>query len=615
MNLLFSLYISISIFVSLTSQQSSNINNIVFDLADLTIDYETDNGVIHLEAFKSSLNDLIIDQNSSDKFGQLNWLSIGYPKHVLILNRQKAYSLFSLKQEGFDISVDMLTNSYRNLFINVVKRKYNLEVKPEQIVNLIPAKFECQLVFYDDEGDKILINGKVTQLTSFPLKVSFMSPLRSKERYAFEQRLKREGDNIDLDIVCEIYSQGKAYRQNTFIITGNQINQLGLIDEIFGNGNEAYVTRSQISSISSTLYQQLNIIEDYQMPETEFSDKFKDDFIKQTSFSIDQYVSIEQAFAQISKYDFSDDIKPNIIQQELNRLFVINKSGNKEILTLNQSQYEKINEQSTNNRAGSGSGSFFGIKLGGSANFATTQGKEWEKLGTSFFNQLREMNNYGQNEVEWIRVGEIVQAKSIKVSKLGRSFFSKNLVFSRIKREYYDAPFKRVFTLNTNSKLYQSQVIIENSHRLNKVEEVFGKLESFSDASNSRIDQLEKDVKKNKENLVNIQNIQIDQSKLQETRISKHDSLENRFNQLKSEVNSVLDTVNNQNSQIYLRAKGCRICFREIEGSSQCQQNRHTCTGYTSVGSTSSGWTAPFRDDTDNRGGGCTYQWIVECYY
>jgi len=53
----------------------------------------------------------------------------------------------------------------------------------------------------------------------------------------------------------------------------------------------------------------------------------------------------------------------------------------------------------------------------------------------------------------------------------------------------------------------------------------------------------------------------------------------------------------------------CRLCFREIEGSSQCQRSRSSCSGW----STSPSWTAPFRDDTDGRGGGCTYQWRIEC--
>ncbi|CAM4786455.1 unnamed protein product [Rotaria magnacalcarata] len=53
----------------------------------------------------------------------------------------------------------------------------------------------------------------------------------------------------------------------------------------------------------------------------------------------------------------------------------------------------------------------------------------------------------------------------------------------------------------------------------------------------------------------------------------------------------------------------CRICFQETEGSSQCQGHRHSCSGW----SIHPEWTLPFRDDTDNRPGGCFYQWKLEC--
>lgn len=56
----------------------------------------------------------------------------------------------------------------------------------------------------------------------------------------------------------------------------------------------------------------------------------------------------------------------------------------------------------------------------------------------------------------------------------------------------------------------------------------------------------------------------------------------------------------------------CRICFRETEGGIQCQRNRASCSGWSEVGSTGA-WTQPFRDDTDNRSGGCVYQWRLEC--
>ena len=53
----------------------------------------------------------------------------------------------------------------------------------------------------------------------------------------------------------------------------------------------------------------------------------------------------------------------------------------------------------------------------------------------------------------------------------------------------------------------------------------------------------------------------------------------------------------------------CRICFRETEGTVACQGNRFACSGWSKEPS----WSAQFRDDTDNRAGGCTYQWRLEC--
>lgn len=56
----------------------------------------------------------------------------------------------------------------------------------------------------------------------------------------------------------------------------------------------------------------------------------------------------------------------------------------------------------------------------------------------------------------------------------------------------------------------------------------------------------------------------------------------------------------------------CRVCFQEVEGSSQCQDARSSCSGWSS--SQESGeWSLPFRDDTDDREGGCRYQWKLEC--
>ena len=56
---------------------------------------------------------------------------------------------------------------------------------------------------------------------------------------------------------------------------------------------------------------------------------------------------------------------------------------------------------------------------------------------------------------------------------------------------------------------------------------------------------------------------------------------------------------------------GCRVCFKETESSSQCQGNRQRCSGWSEEENPE--WTLPFRDDTDNRGGGCAYYWYLDC--
>ena len=56
----------------------------------------------------------------------------------------------------------------------------------------------------------------------------------------------------------------------------------------------------------------------------------------------------------------------------------------------------------------------------------------------------------------------------------------------------------------------------------------------------------------------------------------------------------------------------CQICFKETENSDQCQGQRSSCSDWSGPGSPPA-WTAPFRDDTDRRRGGCTYQWSIQC--
>ena len=154
--LLFNL-LGMLLWIHQSKQQSSAVqsNNIVFDLADLSEDYESDAEWISLEAFKSTKNDVIIKEGDASKYGQLNWLSIGFPRLVPFQERNRNSSefkpkLFMFDSEGFSVGIEMLTNEHREHLSRIVLRKYKIPVAKVQIVSLIPSMFECIFIMYDN---------------------------------------------------------------------------------------------------------------------------------------------------------------------------------------------------------------------------------------------------------------------------------------------------------------------------------------------------------------------------------------------------------------------------------------------------------------------------------
>lgn len=63
--------------------------------------------------------------------------------------------------------------------------------------------------------------------------------------------------------------------------------------------------------------------------------------------------------------------------------------------------------------------------------------------------QLKDLNNYSKNIIEYSFDGDIIIPKSIHVCKLQSNLFNTNLTFSRIKNVYYEAAFDETYTFNT----------------------------------------------------------------------------------------------------------------------------------------------------------------------
>ncbi len=238
-------------------------DNIDFHTADLILDTSENVLNIRIEAFKSSLNDEIIKEGNPSKYGQLNWFSIDYPK--LEINSKTNSCLFDINSLGFSIRVQMLTGEHKSKFLELLKKKYGIEVNSRQILNLVPSKLECKAEFFSDEDEELhLITGKVNNFQEFPLRVEFKAPKKQQSVIGYNQRrlydkfIKNETNILNLQFNCELNANMNETKQN-YLIKESFIS----IYDLFGDIDEVYVTRNQIQKLIPHIYIDLNIQEEF----------------------------------------------------------------------------------------------------------------------------------------------------------------------------------------------------------------------------------------------------------------------------------------------------------------------------------------------------------------
>jgi len=229
---------------------------------------------------------------------------------------------------------------------------------------------------------------------------------------------------------------------------------------LFGPANEVYVNRSQLTELSNEVYSYFDIIENYQIEQDKFSSAFVESLILLTGENSFRHVSFEDALSSLSKYslDISGDIKPDQIKNEISKLFKVDKTGNKSHIVFDDKYYNELDKQSKSSGSSSGSVSvfkLFGAK--GSRSYANDHKEHWIKNETHLDDQLKELNNYSKDIIEYEFDGDKIIPKSINVCKLQSSLFKKNLFFSRIKKFYSEADFNKEFTLETHK--YRTKVV------------------------------------------------------------------------------------------------------------------------------------------------------------
>ena len=414
---------------------------IEFNFPVLIAIYKT--GILsQIEAFKSTLNDKILHESDNDvlKYRQLNWYSIGFPVFVPVSEK-----LFTFTPEGFYAHVNMLTNSHRLMFKEMIKRKYNIEVSNNQIGNIPLELFECSIFLFDESTNaKYLINGQVKDFRQFPLKLQFDFSINTKERGIFEKRFSNQSTDLEpfgMSFECKIASKGRKYEQNILKIN---LDQLFILNKLFGESTEdtIFVNHEQMIRLASDLYTQLDIMCEYQMSEYQFSTIFIQDFIRQTSTGFFEFVPFNEALRSLSQYGFTDNFAENL----LNKLFTINVINEQEQIVINLEHLSKFDNEGT----GIGESSdfkFFRVKA--TYNHVKERIDDWIKSKLNLNDQLKEMNEYTDSDIMWHCNGTQIEPKSLKVARLNRDAFNKTLIFNRIRRVSIESPFQTNIVLNT----------------------------------------------------------------------------------------------------------------------------------------------------------------------
>ena len=127
---------------------SSSSEDYIFSLPDIITDFRNDKGhKIKLEAFKTRNNDAIINSNSQEKYGQLQWVSLGHPS-LLPIGTNGQY--FEFNNKNLCAKISMLTEEHvENLKLKIQNKYRQLKsegsIENNQIVDMPISEFKCKL--------------------------------------------------------------------------------------------------------------------------------------------------------------------------------------------------------------------------------------------------------------------------------------------------------------------------------------------------------------------------------------------------------------------------------------------------------------------------------------
>lgn len=300
-----------------------------------------------------------------------------------------------------------------------------------------------------------------------PLTLDLDAPPGSISRTAVQRAISK---NETLDFECDTYANGKLERRNTLKIAFDSSSESEFIEELIGNGEAKFVTRNQLNAFSQELYERLSIEEEYEMPQSIFSDAFVTEFIRFGSAYGFRQEPIKDALQILSQYatDTTQDLSPDTIIRDLGSIFMVENVANERRVVVNKGILDKLRQKYGSSSSGSGSVEASALGLLSSrtsiaASVSQNSKHDRHYQNRSLLDELNKLNSKIANQVSFEIEGNRVIPKTLNVAKMVRTKLSRIFHLRRVRKEQYSAPYFERLHIHYNDQAavkFKSQMLI-----------------------------------------------------------------------------------------------------------------------------------------------------------
>ena len=410
--------------------------DLMIETIDITVEYRDNNKAYHIEAFRSTNNDKIIENSKTNQYGRLEWHSIGSPLLTNISSSKNSTlsfaNLFQITPSGFSVFIEFLNEAHKRAIIDKIKSKYAIDVKTSQIYQLKFSELTCLIDIICENEEWIKLKGSIKIFTKFPLEIKFNE--QDKKKLACFHQYLVEHQHIDLE--CTASRKSKNVKKNYFSINAQQINSNEIIDKLFGDGDEKFLSREQLANFANEVYTSFHVYSEYEMPKDEFNSKFVEGLIKQTNTAF-KLVPFNEALSSLSKYSMKD-LDPNEIKSTYEKILKVKTVGSKKHIIVDKELTDSQSQKNNTSHRGSVGADLKVVSLKTSYKYANGRENSWANSNKSLENQLKELNDHTKDEIEWKVDGSRIIPKSLKLAKLVKSTFKNGLKFEKIERYVSD---------------------------------------------------------------------------------------------------------------------------------------------------------------------------------